>query len=163
VQREAVFAVRTIDQSYTLRQAIYAFARPDDRVGEEKYIDKWRRHEAKARGDSRELEIEFHRNAALVEETRLKQEFDTKIKVLAKGGAPHIEIHDVTVFLREPVSSPAVVPPASPLPAARKRELRVFLEELGPCNEKVARQSAEQHFNASITRDLIREQRNNRP
>lgn len=181
------------DQGYSLKQAIYAFARPADRAGEEKFIDKWRRREAKARGASRKLEVEFHRKianppvrAAQVEETRLKQELDTKIKDLwdshlkkfggqipergaaalscrnpithgllealrngaavpfgrrsglqypkeqieasvwdgewefqmlsgfAKGGVPHIEIHDVTVFLREPVSSPAVVPPALP-------------------------------------------------
>jgi hypothetical protein len=218
-----------IDQGYSLKQAIHAFARPEDRTKEENFLDEWQRRFEETKRASRQLETE---KIALVEETWLKQELDTKIKLLwdsllkefggqipergaaalscrnpithgllealrngaavafgrrgglqypkeqieasvwdgewefqmlggfAKGGVPHIEILDVTVFLREPVSSRAVVPPALPLPAARKRELRVFLEELGPCNEKVARQSAEQHFNASITRDLIREQRN---
>lgn len=233
-----------VDQGYSLKQAISAFARPEDRKAETEFIAEWEVRKKEAEATSHRIENEFlekisraHIKGEIGEEAHLREERLAAIKApvvqlieefggqiptqgadayasrnpithgllealrcgnavafgragglqyskdeieasrwtgewefqvrgdFAKGGVPHVEIYDVTVFLREHVSqreAPLAVaaPVRKRLPGALDSKLCAFLKELGPSRSEVdAQKMAEEHFDAHITRDRIREQR----
>jgi len=98
---------------------------------------------------------------------------------IALGGAPHIEIYDVKVLpaaaLQQKAGAPAAKAPEHaggsapkdegtesrrPLPGAFENKLHGFIESLGDsCGANVAWKKAEEHFNAKIPRNKIRELR----
>ncbi|MCQ4188848.1 hypothetical protein [Methylocystis suflitae] len=84
----------------------------------------------------------------------------------ARGGDPVIEIHGLRIV--ETVQTGAEIKPTAiveeveardswrDLPEARDAELEAFLNTLAPCNEDEARDAAETHFQARITRNRFR-------